>query len=295
MYDDILFFVKIAAYGKFSAAAEGLGIAQSTISRKIASLEEQLNLRLIKRDSRNLELTEAGLGIYNRFQHTAADIEEKIATALIADKRYENILNLMLPVGMANFGFSRKLAELNERLPGVQLNLTYYAGTIDIEKYNYSLAIVSRANKKEYQSARLIYSSKVILVCSPEYIANYGLCQSIEDMANHKVIGNVRVLEDNVPQMLFNEHTGDIIEIHSNYKLYLNSFIESRNLVMSGVAISGLMEADIKHDLADGSLLRLLPDYHGGFMNYYLVSKFDEQDLRYKEVLNLLEEFFKHD
>lgn len=293
MYDDILFFLKVAEYTKISVAAENLGTSPSTISRKISALEEALRLRLIKRDSRNLELTDEGRNLTLVFKNVEVETSDMIAQCLIKNKRYNNIINVVLPVGMVSFKFSHKLATLGNKLTGMELNLTYYAGNVDIERYNYDMAIVSLGNKKEYQSAVLVYSSKVILVCSRRYIEASGLCSSIEDFANHMVIGNVRILEDNLIPLLYSENDGSTTKLPVEYKLYLNSFIEAKNLVLADMAISGLMENDIKDELASGELVRLLPDYHLGYMNYYLVSKFDSEDVRNKAVLELIKNTFE--
>lgn len=293
MYDDILFFLKVAEYTKVSVAAENLGTSPSTISRKINALEEMLRLRLIKRDSRNLELTDEGRNLTLVFKSVEAEVGDMIAQCLIKNKRYNNIINVVLPVGMVSFKFSHKLATLGNKLAGMELNLTYYAGNVDIDRYNYDMAIVSLGNKKEYQSAVLVYSSKVILVCSRRYIEVNGLCSSIDDFANHMVIGNVRILEDNLIPLLYRENEGLTIKLPVEYKLYLNSFIEAKNLVLADMAISGLMENDIKDELASGELVRLLPDYHLGYMNYYLVSKFDSEDVRNKAVLELIKNTFE--
>ena len=293
MYDDILFFISIAAYDKFSVAAEKLGVSQSTISRKIAALEQQLNFKLIKRDSRNLELTEYGENLVATFREVGVELETMVSGALLKNKKYNNIINILLPVGMANYSFSRSLVTINEKLEGIDLNLTYYAGTVDIDKYNYDLAIASQASKKEYHAATLIYSNKVIIVCSQEYIQKYGLCTSIEDLSNHMVVGNVRVLEENMIPQLFRESDSEITQLLVDYRLYLNSFIEAKNLVKSGLVISGLLEDDVKEELKSGEIVRILPDYHVGYMNYYLVSKFKSDDTRYTTVLELLEDSFK--
>lgn len=293
MYDDICFFVKIIECGKFSSAAEKFNLAQSTISRKISALEEQLNCRLIKRDSRNLELTEVGQNLYNEFKDTATEVDKLVSSVLIKDSRYNNILNLLLPVGMANFAFSRTLANLSSKLSGIQLNLTYYAGTINIDNYDYDIAIISSANKNLAQTSKLVYRSKVIIACSPEYIKNHGLCTSLKELREHTVIGNIRVLLENSCTNLFHEEDNSVVPLDIDYKLYLNSFIEAKHLTLSGVTISGLMENDIKTELARGDLIRVLPDYHVGYMNYYLISKFETTDFRYHEVLEVLEDFFK--
>ena len=292
MYDDICFFIKVINLGKFSYAAKELNIAQSTISRKIASLEESLHTILIKRDSRTLELTEDGMRLYSQFKDTSNDVNNLISQVIDRNTRYNTVLNLLLPVGMVNFKFSQKLAQLTESFEGIQLNLTYYAGTVNTENYIYDIAIVSSANKPQKKTAKLIYSSKVILAGSPEYIAKYGLCQSREELNNHIVMGNTRVLTENYKVSLFHEKESLEYPLKVNYKFYLNSFAEAKNLICAGIAIGGVLIDDITQELNNGSLIRILPDYHFGFINYYLVSNFSETDIRYIKIINLLEDFF---
>ena len=59
-------FVEVAASGGFRAAAERLGIPNSTVSRRIAELEHDIGLRLFHRTTRRVELTEAGRLYYDR-------------------------------------------------------------------------------------------------------------------------------------------------------------------------------------------------------------------------------------
>ena len=55
----MLFAAVVRAKG-FSQAAREIGMPKSTISRKVAQLEEQLGVRLLQRDTRNLSLTQVG-------------------------------------------------------------------------------------------------------------------------------------------------------------------------------------------------------------------------------------------
>lgn len=61
----IEYFLAVARYLNFTKAAEFLYVSQSAVSRRVAMLEEQLGVQLIKRNKRNVELTQAG----KEFQH----------------------------------------------------------------------------------------------------------------------------------------------------------------------------------------------------------------------------------
>src|SRR6188472_3309402 len=53
-------FVRVIEAGSFTAAARALGLPKSSVSRRITALEEALRVRLIRRGTRKLVLTEAG-------------------------------------------------------------------------------------------------------------------------------------------------------------------------------------------------------------------------------------------
>lgn len=56
----ILYFVRIAQTGSYSAAADELNISQSSLSKQIQALEEELECKLIDRSKRKIALTELG-------------------------------------------------------------------------------------------------------------------------------------------------------------------------------------------------------------------------------------------
>jgi DNA-binding transcriptional LysR family regulator len=64
--DDIALFVEVAKARSFRRAAETLGIPNSTLSRRIASLERAIGLRLFHRTTRRIEITEPGQVYFDR-------------------------------------------------------------------------------------------------------------------------------------------------------------------------------------------------------------------------------------
>ena len=65
---DMALFVEVAKTRSFTKAASNLAMPTSTLSRRISQLEQHLGLKLFKRSTRSLELTEAGQQYYARGQ-----------------------------------------------------------------------------------------------------------------------------------------------------------------------------------------------------------------------------------
>ena len=62
--DNLHLFIAVADAGGFSRAAERLDLPVATLSRRIATLEKELNIPLFKRNTRNVSLTPAGEELY---------------------------------------------------------------------------------------------------------------------------------------------------------------------------------------------------------------------------------------
>jgi DNA-binding transcriptional LysR family regulator len=81
--------VRVVEHGSFSAAASATGIAISTISRRIASLESCTGVALLSRTTRSLALTDAGstLLAHARLIDKAARRVEKVLQASASSER----------------------------------------------------------------------------------------------------------------------------------------------------------------------------------------------------------------
>lgn len=79
-YDrQLRYFMQIASSGSLSAAAEQLSIAQPSLSRQLANLEQYLGKPLFDRHGRGVQLTEAGMLLYEQCQASYRMIDERVA------------------------------------------------------------------------------------------------------------------------------------------------------------------------------------------------------------------------
>lgn len=69
-------FVRVAQAGSFTAAAKALGLPVSSVSRGVASLEQELGVRLLHRTTRRLSLTDGGGHFYRRMLNVVIEAEE---------------------------------------------------------------------------------------------------------------------------------------------------------------------------------------------------------------------------
>lgn len=89
------YFVEIVDAGSFSQAAERLFIAQSALSRQVREMEQTLQVTLLERDARGLEMTAAGRSLYADARQILASLADAVARATHAQRGTDGTLQLL--------------------------------------------------------------------------------------------------------------------------------------------------------------------------------------------------------
>ena len=115
-------FVEVARSGGFTVAAQRLSLTQSTVSKLVARLEDELGQPLLQRHRRQAELTDAGrvvLQYAEKMLSSAADIEQALADL-------GGLQQGELRIGIPPLGprlFVPQIGEFKRRYPNIELKL----------------------------------------------------------------------------------------------------------------------------------------------------------------------------
>ena len=141
--NEILVFAKVAETGSFSAAARKLDMPKSTVSRKIADLEQRLGARLIQRTTRRLSLTDAGRAYFEHGARIVAELEEAERAVGNLQDGPRGKLRVTAPL---NFGFLGAIAAgYLARYPEVELELVCTDRVVNLVEEGFDVAIRARA------------------------------------------------------------------------------------------------------------------------------------------------------
>lgn len=118
--NDIALFVEVAKRKSFSLAARALDMPTSTLSRRISELERAIGLRLINRNTRRLDLTEAGAAYMRRCQGLIDEARLAHEQLLSLSGGPSGNLRVSMPYSLAIWLLPETINDFTERYPEVE-------------------------------------------------------------------------------------------------------------------------------------------------------------------------------
>ena len=97
---DIELFVRVVDAGTLAGAAASLGITRSTVARRLALLERQLDVKLLIRTPRRMALTPVGKEYLGYARRIAADIRRAAEAVSRVDQVPRGVLKVTSPPGL---------------------------------------------------------------------------------------------------------------------------------------------------------------------------------------------------
>jgi DNA-binding transcriptional LysR family regulator len=184
--NEMLVFARVAHTGSFTAAAAGLGMPKSTVSRKVTELETRLKARLLNRTTRKVSLTDAGRTYYDYCARIVGEIED-------AERAVSNLQEvqrgvLRLTTGPNVSFLSPILNDYLRRYPEVQVEVFCTGRTVDLIEERFDLAIRAGTLGDSTLVARSLGKVRWFLVGAPAYLKKHGRPGSIEDLQQHHCI-----------------------------------------------------------------------------------------------------------
>jgi DNA-binding transcriptional LysR family regulator len=191
--NDLLIFARVAELGSFSRAAERLGLPKSTVSRRLAALEQRMGERLLLRTTRRQTLTEFGLQLLEHARQVVAELD---AGGLLREQRQaapSGRLRVSMPGDFANMVLVDSLAAFMALHPAISLELDLSPRRVDLLGEGFDVAI----RMGDLADDALLVASKLAvfthgLYASPGYLAEHGDPQTPDDLAGHAAVRLMR-------------------------------------------------------------------------------------------------------
>jgi DNA-binding transcriptional LysR family regulator len=260
--EQIAAFAAIAEHGGIAAAARALGRDPSVISRRLDALEQRLGARLLSRTTRRVAVTEVGAAYLQRVQGILSELSEADVQASSGAATPQGLLRLSLPAAFAQRWIAPWLPDFITAYPALQLELLHSDHFVDLVAEGFDAVVRIGDLPDSSLVSRRLATFETVLCAAPDYIAHQGAPRRPEDLARHLCLtypkprfypdwllttGTERVVQRVIGRIMSDEGEGLLA------------------MCLRGAGIMVATEWMIGPELADGRLVRVLPDWQFDF------------------------------
>lgn len=180
-------FVRVVEAGSFSAVARESGVGQPQVSKQMALLEAQMGVRLLRRSTRALTLTDEGERLYERAKRILDEVGQMEAQVRGGDVPH-GLLRVACPTAFSRIKLLPVLTPFLERYPELQLELSVGDRFVDLVEEGVDVAVrIGELQERDFR-ARRIGSVSRVCVAAPAYLERAGTPATPADLAHHQCV-----------------------------------------------------------------------------------------------------------
>lgn len=245
---DLRIFLAVAGASSLSAAARQLDTGPMQVSRRISSLEGELDVRLFHRTTRSVSLTAEGEA-FLPYATTMVEAEDSARAELHPSPAHAGgVLRLTAPSVFGQAIVLPLLPRMLERHPDLRIDLDLSDRVVDIVGQGFDLALrVATLGDSELVARRIAANPRVICA-APGYLQRHGLPSTLAELERHQCI----VLHA-VPRWPF-VVDGELQRRRVHSRVVTSSVDAARTAALQGLGLAMLTYWDVHEHLAAGSL-----------------------------------------
>jgi DNA-binding transcriptional LysR family regulator len=251
-------FVRVVEAQGFSAAAPGLGLSPSAVSKLVTRLEARLGVRLLQRTTRALSLTAEGEAFYAAARRIVGEIAALEAEMTDQRGTPHGLLRVTTSLAFSTHLLAPVVGEFLARHPAIQLELMPTDRVIDMVEEGVDVAIrIGRLADSSFMARKI--GDDVRLVCAaPSYLASHAMPRRPEDLARHNCI----VSRDRAYLNRWHFRIdGAVREIEVGGRLAVSEGEAQLRLALQGLGIVRLTRLTVVDAINRGELVALLQEY----------------------------------
>ncbi|RTZ41706.1 LysR family transcriptional regulator [Candidimonas sp. SYP-B2681] len=250
-------FIKVVEAGSFSAAARDVS-SVSSVARQVKGLEEQLGVRLLNRNTRNLSLTDAGRRFYERVVMIARDLDNATAEVTSLQDDVKGLLRVSLRVAVGTTIVVPALPKFLAQYPELHLEVLLTDERRDLIANKINVAMWLGHIPDVDIVARRLSPSRRIVCASPAYLEKHGVPTAPADLRHHSCL--LFTAPSYRGQWSFTRE-GVVEEVQVSGSISSDNGLVLRSAGLAGLGLNVFHEWMVRDLLADGRMVRVLSDY----------------------------------
>ncbi|QBE62162.1 LysR family transcriptional regulator [Pseudoduganella lutea] len=256
---DMQLFVLIARLGSLAAAARAVDLTPPAATKRLATLESRLGVRLLNRTTRSLSLTSEGETYLQHATRILADVREMEDAVSQGRAVPRGLLRVNATLNFGRTSIAPLVSAFAKRYPEVEVLVEVTDRPVDLVDTGFDLAVRFGELPDKRLNARRIMSNRRFLCASPAYLESHGTPRTLADLAGHRCIIH-RQNDDayGIWRFLHHEHS-EVVKVHGMLSSNDGDIVLGWALDGHGILIRS--EWDLAKYLDSGRLRIVLPDF----------------------------------
>lgn len=262
-------FARVAEAGSFAEAARRLRIAPATVTKHVQALEKRIGTRLINRDTRRVQLTEAGVLYWRRCRTLLSELAQVEDEAAGLGQLPRGRLRLTAGDGFGTSELQPAVLEFMQLYPDITVDLELSTRYIDLIQEEFDVAVrTSGAPLDGPLVARRLASSRLVVCAAPSYLARFGRPRQPSELAAHACLVYSGTRWGNEWPFA----RGEAVEkVRVCARLQTNSNLTLCHAVKSGAGITIQPSFNVWRELRTGELETVLDEWRVGELDVHVV------------------------
>ena len=270
--NSLIVFARVVEANSFSEAARRLKMPTSTVSRRVADLEERLGVRLLERSTRRLRLTDVGSEVLVQARRVAelGDAVDHIASD--HQSNVSGLLRLSAPPSVSDSLIAPLVVAFQAAHPDVRVQVYVSERFVDHIAEGVELAFRVGAIKDPSLVARIILTYRHQLLTSPAYLQTCKQPATPQDLLGHRLLAFSRRKPEN--RWSFAHANGDDAETLA-FQPYvsMNDYAGLASALLAGVGIGELPPLVQPELVRGGRLVEVMPTWRFRTRNLSVVHR----------------------
>ncbi|WP_295463307.1 LysR family transcriptional regulator [uncultured Pseudomonas sp.] len=263
-------FVRVVEAGSFTRAAETLGSSRTRVTQQVQQLEARLQVRLLNRTTRQVQVTADGAVYYERCLGVLAALDDAETGLSMATRTPRGRLRVDVPSPFARLILIPALPEFLVRYPDIQLDLGVSDRQVDLLGDNVDCVIRGGSIREQYLVARPLGALQLGCYAAPAYLASHGSPDHPQALAEppHRLVRFLWGSGKTFPYAL--QRSGERLELQGRHSLQVDDGNASLAAGQAGLGVVCLPRYLAAEAVARGELVALFADWHLAPMPLYL-------------------------
>jgi DNA-binding transcriptional LysR family regulator len=252
-------FILVAERRSFSAAAGELGIANGVISKRITQLETQLGQPLLRRTTRQVDLTPAGEIYLEVARKVMLDLAEGSEALSSLRREPAGLIRMTAPTAWGARVLGEHLPQFLKLHPKMEIELLLLDRTMDLAHERIDIALRMTDSLAPDEVAIPLAGLERILCASKAYLKANGVPLAPADLEQHACLSYWN--ESGAESLRLSRNGKSVVtKIHGRYRV--NNPDATKQAVLAGLGIGLLPDYVCEEELASRKLVRVLPDWN---------------------------------